>query len=222
MRARVQHRGQGRRFLARAHLYRGGNGSPGRAAGSQILHRLLDCGESAARVVCPVPCDRASPLDDCVPCGQVLKRINAEIEDRRGAGEDLPPPPKTAIAGPEYFGFNQAEVRPFHAGGLECRQGQGGGAGGLDTQTRRACQCHACVDSAQIQDVIELLDPEHACIEYWQGKADREAHAAGLHVETSARLARPRPAAGAKKRRRRGRCGRHTPPFGGPSLLHPR
>ena len=41
---------------------------------------------------------------------QILKRINAEIEDRRAAGEDLPPPPKTAIAGPEYFGFNQAEV----------------------------------------------------------------------------------------------------------------
>ena len=41
---------------------------------------------------------------------QILKRINAEIEDRRAAGENLPPPPKTAIAGPEYFGFNQAEV----------------------------------------------------------------------------------------------------------------
>ena len=42
---------------------------------------------------------------------QVLKRINAEIEARRAAGEDLPPPPKTAIAGPEYFGLNQIEVR---------------------------------------------------------------------------------------------------------------
>lgn len=41
---------------------------------------------------------------------QVLKRINAEIEGRRRAGEDLPPPPKTAIAGPEYFGLNQPEV----------------------------------------------------------------------------------------------------------------
>jgi hypothetical protein len=40
----------------------------------------------------------------------VLKRINAEIEGRRRAGEDLPPPPKTAIAGPEYFGLNQPEV----------------------------------------------------------------------------------------------------------------
>jgi len=42
----------------------------------------------------------------------VLKRINAEIEARRRAGEDLPPAPKTAIAGPEYFGFNQPEVPP--------------------------------------------------------------------------------------------------------------
>lgn len=41
---------------------------------------------------------------------QVLKRINAEIEARRKAGENLPPPPKTAIAGPEYFGFNQPEA----------------------------------------------------------------------------------------------------------------
>lgn len=44
---------------------------------------------------------------------QVLKRINSEIEARRKAGEDLPPPPKTAIAGPEYFGLNQPEVISF-------------------------------------------------------------------------------------------------------------
>ena len=43
---------------------------------------------------------------------KVLKRINAQIEARRAAGEDLPPPPKTAIAGPEYFGLNQPEVLP--------------------------------------------------------------------------------------------------------------
>jgi hypothetical protein len=43
-------------------------------------------------------------------CLQILKRINAEIEARRKAGEDLPPPPKTAIAGPEYFGLNQPNV----------------------------------------------------------------------------------------------------------------
>ncbi len=47
-------------------------------------------------------------LDKCTL--QVLKRINSEIEARRKAGENLPPPPKTAIAGPEYFGLNQPEV----------------------------------------------------------------------------------------------------------------
>ena len=40
----------------------------------------------------------------------VLGRINGEIERRRRAGEDLPPPPKTAIAGPEYFGLNAPDV----------------------------------------------------------------------------------------------------------------
>lgn len=52
---------------------------------------------------------------------QILKRINAEIEDRRAAGENLPPPPKTAIAGPEYFGFNQGEVLPcLSASSMHC------------------------------------------------------------------------------------------------------
>jgi hypothetical protein len=46
------------------------------------------------------------------PTPQVLKRINAVIESRRKAGEDLPPPPKTAIAGPEYFGLLQPEILP--------------------------------------------------------------------------------------------------------------
>ena len=40
----------------------------------------------------------------------VQKRINAEIEGRRARGEDLPPPPKTAIAGTEYFGFGNAGI----------------------------------------------------------------------------------------------------------------
>eukprot|EP00210_Caulerpa_lentillifera_P002734 g2613.t1 len=39
----------------------------------------------------------------------VLNRINREIERRRRAGENLPPPPKTAIAGPEYFGLVQED-----------------------------------------------------------------------------------------------------------------
>ena len=37
-------------------------------------------------------------------------------------GEGWPPPPKTAIAGPEYFGFNQAEVGQGFAGvHVSCR-----------------------------------------------------------------------------------------------------
>lgn len=39
-------------------------------------------------------------------CLQILKRINATITQRIAAGENLPPPPRTAIAGPEYFGLN--------------------------------------------------------------------------------------------------------------------
>lgn len=54
---------------------------------------------------------RGSGSIQTTACMQVLKRINAEIEARRRAGENLPPAPKTAIAGPEYFGFNQPEVR---------------------------------------------------------------------------------------------------------------
>ena len=53
---------------------------------------------------------------------QVLKRINGEIEARRAAGEDLPPPPKTAIAGPEYFGLNQPEVLTQNS--LQCLFGR--------------------------------------------------------------------------------------------------
>lgn len=47
----------------------------------------------------------------CTGCwSAALRRINSEIEARRNAGEDLPPPPKTAIAGPEYFGLNQPNI----------------------------------------------------------------------------------------------------------------
>ena len=41
---------------------------------------------------------------------QVLKRINAKILSLIAAGHDLPPPPKTAISGPEYFGLCRSEV----------------------------------------------------------------------------------------------------------------
>ena len=47
----------------------------------------------------------------CTMCWtKILKRINAAIEDRRAAGENLPKPPKTAIAGPEYFGLCSADI----------------------------------------------------------------------------------------------------------------
>lgn len=47
----------------------------------------------------------------CTGCWtQVLKRINGVIEELRKQGEDIPPPPKTAIAGPEYFGLLQPEI----------------------------------------------------------------------------------------------------------------
>lgn len=36
--------------------------------------------------------------------------MSAGVACRRRAGEDLPPPPKTAIAGPEYFGLTHPEV----------------------------------------------------------------------------------------------------------------
>ena len=44
----------------------------------------------------------------CCCCRQILKRINAVITSRIAQGEALPPPPRTAIAGPEYFGLNDA------------------------------------------------------------------------------------------------------------------
>ena len=40
----------------------------------------------------------------------ILKRVNNEILDRIEKGQDLPRPPKTAIAGPEYFGLIKPEV----------------------------------------------------------------------------------------------------------------
>ncbi|KAK9799422.1 hypothetical protein WJX73_008139 [Symbiochloris irregularis] len=42
----------------------------------------------------------------------VLARINASIEARRQAGDNLPPPPKTAIPGPEYFGLTHPAIIP--------------------------------------------------------------------------------------------------------------
>lgn len=42
---------------------------------------------------------------------QILGRINGEIQRRIDAGEDLKPPPKTNLAGPEYFGLNCASIQ---------------------------------------------------------------------------------------------------------------
>ncbi|KAK9846986.1 hypothetical protein WJX84_000674 [Apatococcus fuscideae] len=82
------------------------------------LHECFVLGKSGAYF--PLPTFQVTALDrpeepviakSCTGCWtQIQKRINAVIESRRKAGEDLPPAPKTAIAGPEFFGFNQPEI----------------------------------------------------------------------------------------------------------------
>lgn len=47
-----------------------------------------------------------TPQEECVFCLTPC----CGIRSRRSAGEDLPPPPKTAIAGPEYFGLTHPEL----------------------------------------------------------------------------------------------------------------
>ncbi|KAL0035689.1 hypothetical protein WJX79_008812, partial [Trebouxia sp. C0005] len=147
------------------------------------LHECTIIGKGGAHWPHPtykvVAMDRADePLlaKSCTGCWtQVLKRINSEIEARRKAGENLPPPPKTAIAGPEYFGLNQPELT----------------------------------------EAIEALDPQHECSEYWDGKVDREAAAAGLApADRGPRPPRPsaggasRPSAGGAPRPKRSRRAR--------------
>ncbi|DBB01439.1 hypothetical protein WJX77_003930 [Trebouxia sp. C0004] len=139
------------------------------------LHECTIIGKGGAHWPHPtykvVAMDRADePLlaKSCTGCWtQVLKRINSEIEARRKAGENLPPPPKTAIAGPEYFGLNQPELT----------------------------------------EAIEALDPQHECSEYWDGKADREAAAAGL-APADRGPRPPRPSAGGAPRPKRSRRAR--------------
>ncbi|KAK9857596.1 hypothetical protein WJX84_011650 [Apatococcus fuscideae] len=82
------------------------------------LHECFVLGKAGAYF--PLPTFKVVALDrpeepviakSCTGCWtQIQKRINSVIEARRKAGEDLPPPPKTAIAGPEFFGFNQPEI----------------------------------------------------------------------------------------------------------------
>lgn len=108
----------------------------------------------------------------CTACWTgILKRINEEIEAQRAEGADLPPPPKTAIAGPEYFGLNQGDV----------------------------------------EKQLEELDPQHKCTEFWAGKDQRAAAAAGqLPLDTAggAEPKRPRaPRDGGTKRRNKRRGG---------------
>jgi hypothetical protein len=63
-------------------------------------------------------------------------------------------------------------------------------------------------------DGIEALDPEHQCAEYWAGKAQREAAAAGLPAPERGAPRAPRPAgargaggpARGKRRRRAARA----------------
>ena len=100
-------------------------------------------------------CLLALMLTNGAACGagwalQILKRINSVIQQRIAQGEKLPPPPRTAIAGPEYFGLNDPVV----------------------------------------VEAIEGLDTDEVCSTYWEGKAAREAKAAG-HAPP------PRPAAAA-------------------------
>ena len=62
--------------------------------------------------------------------------------------------------------------------------------------------------SVQLTEAIEALDPQHECSEYWDGKADREAAAAGL-APADRGPRPPRPSAGGAprpKRSRRARC----------------
>ena len=62
--------------------------------------------------------------------------------------------------------------------------------------------------SVQLTEAIEALDPQHECSEYWDGKADREAAAAGL-APADMGPRPPRPSAGGAprpKRSRRARC----------------
>lgn len=47
----------------------------------------------------------------CTSCWTKIRaRINAAIEVRRAAGEDLPPPPKTVVDGPQYFGLRSPAI----------------------------------------------------------------------------------------------------------------
>jgi len=101
----------------------------------------------------------------CTGCWTgILRRINDVIEDRRSKGEDLPPPPKTAIAGPEYFGLNQEElVEQIEA---------------LDPEQRhRDYWAGKAQREAYIQGNMSVLPPQPSALE---GAAAGRASRAGL------------------------------------------
>ncbi len=125
---------------------------------------------------------------------QVLRRIREEIDARRAAGEKLPAPPKTAIAGPEYFGFNQPEVRfaierrhlTTHINSLEAccfwpapvKANRTCARSVKSTVVQHRSKSHEAW--TQIAAEVEALDPDRRCAAYWRGKRQREAAAAGL------------------------------------------
>jgi len=77
-------------------------------------------------------------------------------------------------------------------------------------------------------DGIEALDPEHQCAEYWAGKAQREAAAAGLPAPERGAPRAPRPAGArgaggpARGKRRRRAARRHTTHCSGAVLVSSR
>ena len=81
---------------------------------------IHECSITSTGICAPMPTFRITAADrpdeplegkSATKCWtMVLARINGEIERRRKEGEDWPPPPKTAIAGPEYFGLKRPDV----------------------------------------------------------------------------------------------------------------
>jgi len=155
---------------------------------------IHECSITSTGICAPMPTFRITAADrpdeplegkSATKCWtMVLARINGEIERRREEGEDWPPPPKTAIAGPEYFGLNTPDV----VAAIEA----------LDPE-------HKCTDYWAGKEAREDLanDPE--------GCAERTATAAAAEQGAAARppKARRAPRAGGAsgrggKRRRKG------------------
>jgi hypothetical protein len=156
-----------------------------------------------ARHPIPPPPTTTAPIKPSTHTAtQILKRINAVITQRIAAGEALPPPPRTAIAGPEYFGLNDAATQVGWVGlgwvGWVCWLAVVACGGWLDagwldaTSSHTHTHSHTHTDTATSitprrrcvrmslscpahpeQAAIEALDPEGLCGTYWQGKRQR-------------------------------------------------